>query len=625
METKILWIGTSLGNLKISEEEICTMAWLEKWFLTSRTELENVFYIEKNQWKVENMFIDSILKALINSRLTVEDIDGIFLSHSWSHWDKVISLSSLIATKLGMNKKKWFIAKDINSACVGFWDALDVASKQIKSDGYFKHRNYIVAAGDNLGSGQRELTDIKTGMFSDWVASMIISNNPDWHSKMNIMKTWSAISQWVDYTNVKAISQSEGEKITMHDGKALSTSLLYTADEIFSLLSINKLTSETLIIPHQPNGRMITKRSDNSKIISKARKKWHNIVVHKETYKNMGNLSGASVLFGLDTVLKEWSIPSWCKRIILAPFGAGWHIAWAEIKYKWEEWWLFKKEYKRLNEICEKINKYLYDNNAPISYKLYVSWWAIPDISKWVSWFLPQKIPFNKLIWTIDVFHWQSLKYHIPDKEFVTKTIYYEFPENKDADRIPTFYNNNKLISWKLNIYDDIKCIWATKSGKNIRQVSTFKDGVKIVSEFCEILPISNNNKPYRDVKHNLNESNNIIDDHEVNAHWSIWWYVSSFLLEYWLYDESARIDFLWWGKIGDAISVYTLESLPEYIKLSNKYSHLPWGTKVLFNETNNSLIAITYLEKSNYNDMPKKASWVQQRANWNLIWWLPL
>ncbi|MEI7477002.1 MAG: hypothetical protein WCJ81_00100 [bacterium] len=45
----------------------------------------------------------------------------------------------------------------------------------------------------------------------------------------------------------------------MHDGRALSESLLQTADEIFSLLNIKKLDNNTVIVPHQPNGKMITK------------------------------------------------------------------------------------------------------------------------------------------------------------------------------------------------------------------------------------------------------------------------------------------------------------------------------------------------------------------------------
>lgn len=624
MSVKILGIWSSLGNKKISEEEICTLAGVDRWFLEVRTELKNVFYAEKNQWTVEDMFIESILQSLIEARLTVDKIDGIFLSHSGSHGEKIISLSSLIATRLGMNKKKWFIAKDINAACVGFWDALDTAFKQLHSDGFFKHRNYIVAAWDNLGSGQRELTDIKTGMFSDGAASMIISNNPNAYSEMRIIKTWSGISQGVDYTNVKAISQVEGEKMIMHDGKKLSSSLLGTADEIFSLLWIKKLRWNTLIIPHQPNGKMITKRSDSSVIISQAREKWHDIQVHKETYAEMGNLSGASVLFWLERVLKNWLIEKWCKRIILAPFGAGWHIAGAEIMYTWAKWWMFEEEYNNLCAVCEKINRYLYDQSAPLSYKAFTVWNAIPDIHNGVSWFIPTKVTFDKIISTVDVFHRQALKYQMPDKEFVTKSIYYEFPKNDDSERVPTFYYNDKLIAGRLEVNEPIKLIWKTKSGKDIRQVVTYKDWVKIVSEFCEIPPVIDALQKDNEMTHSTVENNNVIDRHQVNVHGSIWGYVSSFLLKCWLYLESAQIDFLWGWEIWDSISVQTLDSLWVNRQIPKKYSNLPWDTKILYNETKQSPICITYIQKSNYDHISNTTSFIENYTNAYLLAWFP-
>ncbi len=636
-----MWIWTCLGNKIVSEQEVCEKAEKEAWFLTKRTELINVFYLEKNQWTITDVFVDAILNALVDARMTVEDIDWIFVSTSWAHWDKIISLSSILATRLWLNKKKHVIAKDINSACVWFGDALDTAFQRLKNDGPFNHKNYIVVAGDNLWSWQRKSDDIKTWMFSDGVWCMIISNNPDFSSDMKIKQTASGLSKGVNTENIFAISQPEWEKLWMNDGKALSASLLHTADEIFSLLNIKKLDNWTLIIPHQPNNRMLQKWKNNSEVISAAQDKWLailgetdetedknkwlnalNIKIHNETYKTMWNVSWACVLFGLQKAVKEWLLPKWCKHIILTPFGAWWHLAWAEIDYenKWESkiLWIipqpWAKEYAKYSKIAYESNEKLFWADAPISYKKNISWRLVPSIlsESGLSWFLPQSISIDKLVSSVDVFHWQVLVSIYPNKEFVTKRIYYELPKvsKEDSSRIPTFYANDAKVSWNLTI-DSIEHTGTTKSWKNIYRVVTLKDSVKIISEFCEIDPVpSQDTHKYKDISEQQKWADRVISSDDVNIHWSIWWYISSTILLEDQIPESATIEFISWAKYWDKISIKKLHEVDSSIKFVSKYTKDEQETIFcIVNEDTKSLVATLAPNTKLYEDIKEENS----------------
>lgn len=603
----------------VSEKEVCETAGKEEWFLKVRTELTNVFYLEKNQWNIEDVFVDAILNALIDARLTVDNIDWIFVSNSWSHWNKLISLSAILATRLWLNKKKNIIAKDVNAACVWFGDALDTAFQQIKNDGMFNFKNYIVVAWDDLWSWQRDARDIKTWMFSDWVWCMIISNHPDASSSMQIKKTASWLSKGVNANNIYAISQPEWEKLWMNDGKELSSSLLNTADEIFSLLDIRRLENWTLIIPHQPNNKMIQKRENNSKIISEAKNKWLEIGVHNETYKTIWNVSWASVLFGLQKVLKEWLMPKWCKHIILAPFWAWWHLAWAEIQYKDDNKKIFgvfpkiwAEEYKKYSKIAYEANEKVFWVNAPISYKKSIAWRLIPNIMSEYSldWFLPQKITINKLISSIDIFHWQVLKSIHTDKEFVTKNIYYEVPKpaEKDSPTTPTFYANNEEVWWVLKI-DNIVRIWTTKSWKDIYRIVTLKDGVKIISEFSEIAPVHvKYMDKYKDISETQKTNIRTIASDDVNVHWSVWWYISSAILLEDKIPQSAIIDFIGWAKFWDKISIKKLSEVASDIKIPSKYMKEDnENILCIVNEDTKSLVATLTSNIKSYEDIKKE------------------
>lgn len=594
MAIKIIWIWTSLGNKKISEEEICEKANREAWFLKAKTELTQVFYIDKNQGTIIDIFKDAILNALINAKLTVNDIDWIFVSNSSSHWDKVISLSSILATNLWLNKHKNIIAKDINKACAWFGDALDGAFKQLKDDGIRKNKNYIVIAWDDLWSKQRNSQDIKTWMFSDWAWCVIISNNPNYTSDMEIKKTASWLSKNINSDNLFSISQPENEKLCMSNGKELSKSLLNTADEIFSMLNIKKLQNWTLIIPHQPNNNLLKKWEDNSEIISNAKHKNIDLKIHNETYKTIWNTSGSSVLFWLQKALKEDLLPKECKQIILTPFWAGWHIAWTQIKYK--------KHIKnnRLEIYLKKIddqNNILFWKDAPISYRKSIKWRLTVDTSSkyWLSWFLPENIEINELIASIDIFHRQTLKNTIKDKEFVTKSIYYELPKTLEQWETTIFKKNNNKISWKIEI-NDITKIWNTKSWKDIYEIITIKDWIKIISEFVAVPEVDSNNIIFNNTIQEKQKWNfRKIESDDINMHWSIWWYISSAILLENNIPESALIEFIWSATYWEHITIKNLNEVDGHIRIPSKYKkeNKTKNIKCIINEDTKSLVCI--------------------------------
>ncbi len=620
MSFKILWVWTSLWKKIVSEAEICECAWLSQWYLNARTELNQVFILDEQQ-DVIDMFIDAISLTLIDAHLTINDIDWIFVSHSWVHKEKVISLSSLLVSKLKLNKLwKNIIAKDVNSACVWAGDVIDTAIKQLESD-HRSYKNYLVASWDSLWS-VRDKKDIKTWMFSDGVWCLIITNNPDFYSPYIIRKSRSWMTKWVDESNIFWVSQWEWDYLRMQDGKALSVSLLSTADEIFNILWITKLKDNTLIIPHQPNGRMIDKRSRESNIIENAKKLWKNIHIHKETYQNMWNVSWASTIFWFENVIKKWWLPKGCKKIILMPFGAWGHISWCEIDIntpssfsKRLNWWddLLRN---RIND----LNNLLFSNKSPISYKENLIWrMTFNTINKDLEWFMPINIGLNKLLWEIDMFHRLYLRNNYPNKEFVTISISYQCSSLNKDNHSQSIESTQRLFSWSISINDSVQN-WKTKSWKNIYNVSSIKDWVKIITAFCEIDPVEWKDGTY--IKYDITDDESVIQINDLNMHWSIWWYVSSSILLSNSIPNMGKIYFLSWGEIWHEIYLTDDSEYWKKYKLPDlliKKDNLVY----LINKTTDKVIAV--LEK-NYDAQGEYETKIfNEHLSPAVFAWLPL
>lgn len=323
----IKWIWTSIGENKNTENSICKLADKKNGYLKERTWLQQTYTTSKPYIK---LIEDSINKCLLSAKIDIWEIDGIFTSHSLIHQDKIVSLSATIATLYWINQDKNIICKDINAACSWFWDATSTVYNQIIVDWLNNkgNKNYLVVVGDLLGSNHRDLTDIRTWMFSDWVWSAILSST-NTHNNLQIIKAESWLSLQTTSENLKSIYQLEWEKMKMPNPRALKEMLWGTADQIFNILNVKELIDGTLIIPHQPNATMIKERWESSTIIQNAIQKWYNIQIHDQTYKTLWNLSWASTIFALE---KELQLENRYKDIILMMFGAWWHISGIQIK-----------------------------------------------------------------------------------------------------------------------------------------------------------------------------------------------------------------------------------------------------------------------------------------------------
>lgn len=157
---------------------------------------ENV-QIHERRWCAENestadLCVNAANEILKNANVNVEDLDLIIIATDTPEYISP-STASVVQYRLGAVNAGTF---DLNSACSGFVNALDVAAKYIQAD---KNYKYILVLGAYAMSKHLNKTDKKTvTLFADGASGVILKSDDSGSGMLaSQLKTKGEYSGWM--------------------------------------------------------------------------------------------------------------------------------------------------------------------------------------------------------------------------------------------------------------------------------------------------------------------------------------------------------------------------------------------------------------------------------------------
>ncbi|MBF7095932.1 ketoacyl-ACP synthase III [Alkalibacter sp. M17DMB] len=226
------------------------------------------------------------------------------------------STASMLQYRLGLNENN-VTAFDLNAACTGLIYAIQVADKFIKSGSVrralvvgsetlsrtidWNDRGTCVLFGDGAGALLLERSD--SGIMADYTNSR---GDAEMNLVLPALPLDSPFSSKLD---------SPPSKMTMNGGEIFKFATFAIKDTIDNLLRSSRIEIEdiSLVIPHQANGRIISKVSKLTKIPL------------EKFYLNLskyGNTSSASIGLALAEAMEDGLIKKGDK-VLLVGFGGG--------------------------------------------------------------------------------------------------------------------------------------------------------------------------------------------------------------------------------------------------------------------------------------------------------------
>lgn len=521
------------------ENEINTKSNISTTYLTEKTWLENVALFDDRQKKQGFLEIckETILKALAQAWLTIQDADWIYTSHTWSY-DITPHLAQRLCNELWFDTS-WnhIIARDVWSACAWWWEALDSAYKElIYQNNENKEKVFVVLSWDILWS---EITEknpeaYKERMIWDGLAALIITNKKIkslLQLSVEKMMTWVGHQQskeWLDWARKK-----QGKAFLMSYWWWLWKILLHTWNQILKGLGLDNITTNLFILPHQPNGEMIRMREEVCTIIQKARDDGFTIEVCKDIFYKRWNLSGASIFFALYESISSWKIENF-DDIVLAAFWAWGWISWAKLK---------KIKAQKKTDPILLANNYF---NLPETLPWYKDFW-VSQRSNHDTITFPTETSLENILAQLDYKIGMKLFFELKEKKMIPVTTSISYENNDNAVK----YSWNAIVT-------------STKDNEGKRTKHLYDvelNNIKIQLTFVELDPPKTNINN-RNLQEDRNEDefikgNNIVKHEEINLYWSLLWPASMRRLLDWNNElKNDTFSFLSSASLGDELEI---------------------------------------------------------------------
>lgn len=244
-------------------------------------------------------------------------IRGIFGSSNLTVKLLMPAFIACVANRLGLRN---ICCDQVGLGCSGGLQALKIAHNQAVID-YLdgKIGYYLVIVGDQIAR-ILDPKDFGTSiLFSDGVAAVIITNNPDEERgyKIERIGTKSLLDDNLYALRLKnphdSLNKLGGVPKLKMDGPRIFLFAVNSFLDILELVKLEKLGNETYFIPHQANLRII------EAIIQKNGLNPNH--VYCDGIKTIGNTLNASTFFGLCDALKR-KLFNERHRVLLGAFGA---------------------------------------------------------------------------------------------------------------------------------------------------------------------------------------------------------------------------------------------------------------------------------------------------------------
>lgn len=257
------------------------------------------------------------IELLHKSEIDLLKIKGIFGSNNLTARLLMPSFTACVANRLGLRN---ICCDHVGLGCSGGLQALKIAYNQAVIDylvgeiGY-----YLVVVGDQIN----RIVDPKdygtSVLFSDGVAAVCITNNPDEERgyKIERVATKSLLSDDIYSLRLKnphyGLDKLGGLPKLKMDGPKIFQFASNSFLDMLKLAKLKAIDDETYFIPHQANLRII------EALIKKYRLNSNDIYV--DGVKTIGNTLNASIFFGLKDASSRNLFPK-RNHVLLGAFGA---------------------------------------------------------------------------------------------------------------------------------------------------------------------------------------------------------------------------------------------------------------------------------------------------------------
>ena len=305
-----------VDNLKLSEKVDTSDEWI-----TSRTGIKERRIASENE-ATSDLAFHAAQNALLDSGFTAQDIDLIIVATITPDM-AFPSTACLIQHKLGIPKVACF---DIEAACSGFLDALDIADGMLSSKRY---KCALVVGAEKLSSIMDWEDRTTCVLFGDGAGAAIITNSGGGSQLIGF-------KSGADGSNPTLLHQPAGGSLQPASSDSLTNRghfLKMNGREIFksAVRVMERAARELLaehgfsendvdhVIPHQANARIVESLSQRLKI------PLEKFFCNLDKY---GNTSAASIPIALDEARRA-SILKNGQLGLLVAFGAG--LTWSAV------------------------------------------------------------------------------------------------------------------------------------------------------------------------------------------------------------------------------------------------------------------------------------------------------
>jgi 3-oxoacyl-[acyl-carrier-protein] synthase-3 len=303
---KIKGYGKAVGKTKYLNDDLKQFIDTNDQWISSRTGIKQRFFSYKEN--TSDLATEASLKAIESAGITTDSIDIIIVATMTP--DSITpSTAAIVLKKLNINNAEIMVF-DINVACSGFVNALDIATKLLNKNQIalvigaeviskilnFEDRNTLCLFGDGAGALIIEKTEEKE--YQSFFNTVIDKENVLFANGLNLVNSKAEVNYL----------QMNGKEVFKFAINACTTSIK-KVNEKAGL----ELTDIDLIIPHQANYRIIKAVARDLKL--PIEKFYLNV-------ENYGNTSAASIPIAIAELMENKMLKEDMK-IVLVAFGAG--------------------------------------------------------------------------------------------------------------------------------------------------------------------------------------------------------------------------------------------------------------------------------------------------------------
>jgi len=307
-------VGTRLGSDEVSLEEIGQRFGLsggEIQKLKRKCGTSRLFKCGPGE-SVEQCALQACQTAMNNAKLAPEDISGIYASTGGPVSEYALpDLPRILAMKLGMDEVDTI---GVSMGCVGGIDCILAARNRLIVDRLEgRTTNYLVVCGDQTAVTHSATDRATAFLFSEGVACFVVGNEAQHGFRIDKIDSVSAGGDpfCMRLKNAHVESQAKFEI----DGESVYEFAIKTAlPTICKLLHWTAIPTDTYCIFHQASLSILRQMANQADLGSD--------MVYLDGIREVGNTSGASVMFGLgDATNKEYVGKA--NRVLLGAFGVG--------------------------------------------------------------------------------------------------------------------------------------------------------------------------------------------------------------------------------------------------------------------------------------------------------------